>query len=1586
MKKIPTLLFFLILIGSTTLFPFPRILSAEPNGWAPYTRTWLTPEEAGPPYDEHDWVACNGLLRQEDVHTAEYLYVGGDEDWADYTFSVRVKTDDDSHGDGPFAGIVFRAQENGPFCCAYLRPHYGNVEIATYSGTNGRPVYSSSDSVQLSSGTWYKLAVEVRGNDVRIFLDDNLIGNLEDMNIPPAGKIGLLTIGTAASFDDILVTHSTGGTLYQNGFGGSPEEGLAAHWSFDNAADSGHDDAGNGNHLDIYGAQWIPDGIDAGAMHFDGDDYMTCSDDPILDMSAGITVAAWIKTDNPSNSYLLAKDDSYVVDFSTSWFEGRIYTGSSWEHVRSSEPYWGEWKHIVFTYNKTAGRLSLHLNGTLVASEPYSGNFVSSSSDLQIGRRLPGDLYFFGLMDEVHIYNHALSRAKILELYNRTPHEIVHGVQGTVTEATTGNPIANATVELGSLSTTTDTGSAYSFGDVSSGTHAIYVSKTGYHSTAKEIDVDSETTVVHDIRLVRDTGSPAIVSVKADYGTEGLYLGGLSLENTYTVEVAWNGTPGTVECILNGTPYTVEGTAMGAEYTFDMGVDFSPSILPLGNTIEITATNQEGETSATVTFHPLVIPIPVWTYCLGDFAPVEDADNPGVLVFELQKQYPDDPFSGEVYLPSWFPYLGGNHFGVKETQAHVRAYIKTDKTAGASAKGSTGFGAAGHEIIGTLGGEGQIKFVPGTGLEWLGARVDLGLGGTISDKIGIVELIPALSGFANVPGVSWLNRKAQVEAEISPAIDFSLYLVDDNGDIAFDSFEGTGSIAAELALVIEVIKSLEAKLYGGGDSTITMQFPKNPNYLKYVMARLYAGIVLKFWIFEYNPEASHIWEYPESASSIMTTTGALSVLTTTEPQIIQPDFLKYGTYSEFVGGPGFSTQDSLGTTGITQREIIRNIYSYSEPALAEYNGTAVLTFVYYDPNDPLLQNTEIHYTVYDGHSFTPPTPIADDTRAEFNPQVAFDGAGQAMAVWERVKDPAFTSDNLEAMAAEMEIVYSIYAPDTDTWTTPAPLTDNDYLDHHPIMKSDSAGNVMLVWESNTQNQPVSDTASPGSINFCLWDGSTWTQTAEALSGVSDALKFDLAYWGTGAILTWTQDEDADLSTLTDQEIYYSEFDGITWSSPLALTNNSVPDSSPQTIMDSFGSIHVIWLQDDRIVHMNGIGNAPQVVRENSEEAGFMDFYLTQNQLGNLVLLWQGQDEIGTDIFYTVYDSDHDSWGKDNRLTRDDAVEKYFQPEFSASGELIMAFNRAETEYIDKTVDVDGEIVTIENVPQPGQNDLYFLSYRISDDLGFIADSLALVESDPVPGTQVTLTATVSNFGDETVEQIPVAFYDGYPENGGTLIGFTPPINRLDAGETAAIQLSWLPPDDASAHTVYAVVDPDDEFLEKNEDNNTLSKEILLPDVAFVTGEAKWQGSFRVSLVAKIKNNGYSDADNVRVTFLKDSEDGEVLGTCIISRLPAGKASDVPLLWPVDWKDFDSEYATVHVDIDPQGAIAESTTTNNSGTISFLVNPPAPYCEGDIDMDGDVDGADLSMMAPDPAEVGPDLFGADFGRIGCPQYQ
>ena len=200
------------------------------------------------------------------------------------------------------------------------------------------------------------------------------------------------------------------------------------------------DRSGYGNHGRISGSgdEWIDDtphkiiGLGEGeyALYFDGNDYVDCKSDESLNITKEITVEAWVKWAqfySDSNEHaIISKSKSAKNGFMlyqatappynrVSYF---VYTDVLHNNVSQSTLSTNTWYHVAMTYNGSS--LSLYLNGNFDFSIPATGPIYWEGGDrkLLIGSAyLPNGSKFNGTIDEVRIYQRALSAAEIQQRY-----------------------------------------------------------------------------------------------------------------------------------------------------------------------------------------------------------------------------------------------------------------------------------------------------------------------------------------------------------------------------------------------------------------------------------------------------------------------------------------------------------------------------------------------------------------------------------------------------------------------------------------------------------------------------------------------------------------------------------------------------------------------------------------------------------------------------------------------------------------------------------------------------------------------------------------------------------------------------------------------------------------------------------------------------------------------------------------------------------------------------------------------------------------------------------------------------------------
>jgi O-glycosyl hydrolase/predicted secreted protein len=200
--------------------------------------------------------------------------------------------------------------------------------------------------------------------------------------------------------------------------------GLVAAYSFDEGAGTtASDKSGNGNSGTlINGTTWSTTSKFGAAASFDGsDDRIDVADSNSLDLTASMTLEAWVRpTANSSYRTVILKEISgelayslYAADSdhgarSSGWI--RSAGVSRYADGTSALPL-NAYSHIAVTYNGTS--LVFYVNGVVTRSTSVTGSIQTSTMPLRIGgNRIWGE-YFRGQIDEVRIYNRALSQSEI---------------------------------------------------------------------------------------------------------------------------------------------------------------------------------------------------------------------------------------------------------------------------------------------------------------------------------------------------------------------------------------------------------------------------------------------------------------------------------------------------------------------------------------------------------------------------------------------------------------------------------------------------------------------------------------------------------------------------------------------------------------------------------------------------------------------------------------------------------------------------------------------------------------------------------------------------------------------------------------------------------------------------------------------------------------------------------------------------------------------------------------------------------------------------------------------------------------------
>jgi uncharacterized protein (TIGR03437 family) len=942
---------------------------------------------------------------------------------------------------------------------------------------------------------------------------------------------------------------------------------------------------------------------------------------------------------------------------------------------------------------------------------------------------------------------------------------------------------------------------------------------------------------------------PAVNTVQRQYS--GYFLPFGDVPDRFDVTVAWCAAPGSVKFDINGVNAAIESaTGSVTSHLFHMTEDFPAQFAP--SVVTITPISSDGTAGQPWTEQVYVFGLPSWLEVVG-LLPSVDITSNGVT-YGWSFQFPDPPISNaNISFPSWVPFLGGEEFGLKNTSFSVGASVSSSGSGSGSVSGSTGFTAFGSDLDGTVGGSANFSISPSAGLMLQKATVNLGITGTITKDESVLDVLATILEQPELAALpDSFKDHAMIEAEISPSLNTTVGFSQQNGSLAFDA--AAASIGLELGsnLKVDVIDGVSATAWVNGSGTTTFGFPQP--YLRALNLTFGVGVEaeldFQFCISilcagqDWNPQASIGYSCNWQAGGAQlncrqSDTGEPTNNATafrlrnrssknTELRPIHRKYERWGPYAS-LSHPQFAQSPSrtpagksavsgqLGTAGNadTNQQLVQNIFPGANPQLVHAGSLDLLVLTYQNPTLPPEESTDIAWSTNDGTGWSPLAFIAQDTQLEMSPVSGVDRNGNVVTAWKRVKDPTWaqtiqTLADLEALQKEIEVVYAVFNPNSRTWSSITQLTDDTAFDTDLHLSTDSAGGLMLTWLSNPGGEFTSTAANPSTIKYSFWNGSSFSTPVVAMSGLVGVSRHAAALDGSRAVIIIQRDAPA--GTGASDVLDLLSWNGTTWSVSLNYAASG-ENRLPSAVFDNAGTVHIVWVQNDQLVHTTLQQSTPDVIRDSADSMAFYDAHLMVNPAGNLTLVWQQAISNGdANLFARIFDPVTSTWSADVRLNELAGMSHGVSGYYSIDGILQLCYLQTLVEQSSQLMPIDGSSVLLENVPMDGRTDIYTLSHLLAVDLAVANSDLQITPAIPAPGAQVGVQLTVHNAG-----SLPVSFVHANVYAGTIKVTTLTSETALAAGDICVLTGQFTYP--AGGGDVVVIVNEEHAFTELTYDNN-----------------------------------------------------------------------------------------------------------------------------------------------------------------------
>lgn len=241
--------------------------------------------------------------------------------------------------------------------------------------------------------------------------------------------------------------------------------GLVGYWPMNEATStSAGDFSGNGNtaslslldHPATANSGWGMGKRGSGIVLNGSDDYAVIAHASPLSLSS-FTISMWYKADtfagignfdtlitkdtsNNSNYYIELTNDSPNCGFA-------VGVGDYHDHLASFDLTAGSWHHVTCVFDAVGDTIQIYVDGVERLNEAETGTPSTHTGELWFGNVPSASQYVDGTMDEVRIYNRALTAAQVAALYAGGTAGAVRGNASSKT-LTNGTTLKNGLVGL----------------------------------------------------------------------------------------------------------------------------------------------------------------------------------------------------------------------------------------------------------------------------------------------------------------------------------------------------------------------------------------------------------------------------------------------------------------------------------------------------------------------------------------------------------------------------------------------------------------------------------------------------------------------------------------------------------------------------------------------------------------------------------------------------------------------------------------------------------------------------------------------------------------------------------------------------------------------------------------------------------------------------------------------------------------------------------------------------------------------------------------------------------------------------------
>ncbi|MCD8090748.1 MAG: leucine-rich repeat domain-containing protein [Clostridiales bacterium] len=620
--------------------------------------------------------------------------------------------------------------------------------------------------------------------------------------------------------------------------------------------------------------------------------------------------------------------------------------------------------------------------------------------------------------------------------------------------------------------------------------------------------------------------------------------------------------------------------------------------------------------------------------------------------------------------------------------------------------------------------------------------------------------------------------------------------------------------------------------------------------------------------------------------------------------------------SVFAANSAVSLFGSSSETGV--REFKLNTYSDPTPKLIEFSdGTLLAAWIDDDTARSDINRTCVYYSYYNGSAWSSPAAVENDGTADFWIDLKLID-DTAYIVWVDSAEEFSDDSDKETMWQYLDISSAEFSKETASFGDAKTVVSNSSFDFMPVIFGDSEG-VYAAWIQSSENTLFSENACY-SVLYSELTGEGWGSPAVLNSGLYMPDSISAETLSGAPYIAYSVNTDGDLSSPESNEVYLNA---------QALTSDSVTDTN---VVLKNGILY--WYCDGNMAAYDISGGTLSDCLVQGLATDRFDI-ITDYDGDRMAVVYEKYTGVYSELYCIYYDETSGVWSGENRLTDLGAAVSGFSGFINSDNDFEFILNRLQIE----SADSDSPY---------SQADLCL--YNLEKKTNLSLDYVYFDNEMLISGNTVDFDAEVTNSGELPVDSYSLTLTDV----NGTQLGTYDSQQVIMPGETQEVTLQCYIDDDFTPGTAAASLVLSDD---SDTSDNSLELSLNYNNISVENMSYGFLDSGTVQITANIVNRGYGSGENISVSLIKDSLDGEIVETKEITVDQLLETGDA--CFETEAENGDVFYIYADVEDMLSGDNYDSVTVESS-TYEFtdggiIITNGGSYTEREIVIPSEIDG-------------------------------